>query len=132
LTPSSPAWAPACAAADELLELAWAVDAGTSDDMFGVALAFIRTVRAVPDGVAPAEVAYTEQLIRSIEQYIRVAPLAGDFVQNVEVLTLGSAGAAGLGRPSAAHHHRSPHVFVGLRVGRLLGDAHQTDRRLEP
>lgn len=88
LTPSSPAWAPACAAADELLELAWAVDAGTSDDMFGVALAFIRTVRAVPDGVAPAEVAYTEQLIRSIEQYIRVAPLAGDFVQNVEVLTL--------------------------------------------
>ncbi len=87
-TPSSPAWAPACAAADDLLELAWAVDAGTSDDMAGVALAFIRTVRSVPDGVAPVEVAYTEQLIRSIEQYIRVAPLAGDFLQNAEVLTL--------------------------------------------
>lgn len=88
LTPTSSAWAPTCAAADEFLQLAWAVHTGSSDDTVEVALRFIRTIRSVPAGTAPVEVAYTESLLRSIEQGQRVAPFAADFLPNADTLVL--------------------------------------------
>lgn len=86
LEPVSDEWAAACATSDEMVDLAWQLEAGGDADPNGIATLVLGLLDQVPPGSADDEVAWAEDLIAAFVGAEDIGAYRADFQGNVTAL----------------------------------------------
>jgi hypothetical protein len=86
LEPVSDEWVAACETSDEMVDLAWQLEAGGDADPNGIAALMLALLDQVPPGSADDEVTWAEDLIAAFVGAEDISAYRADFQDNVTAL----------------------------------------------